>query len=793
MKLFGLEITRNRKKASDQVRLKNVSSAKLPISKVRSVPPKVLNYAQSRASGRSSFLVPEYDLVEVGLVEDTDSYCRQAFKKKNGLMFKEGFEYSGANKDTIRYMKTRMAQIARATKIPTIELLKRVAHSLIRVSNAFIVKVRDPKASWGRVRTTPDGKKLKPVAGYFPAAPETMLVELDRETGKTIGWRQMLPDGRYRDFKSEDVIHFTIDRREGFIFGVPTLVPVIDDIRALRQLEENIELLLYQHLFPLFQYKVGTEAHPAGLTEDGLREIDVVQQQIRLMPLEGGIVTPERHEITAIGSEGRAVRAEGYLDHFKKRVVAGLGISQIDLGDGQTTNRATANTLSRALIDTVKDIQDAFEAQWDAEVTSELLLESTFGDNILEEENMVYLRFNEIDIQNKIDLEAHNIELFKANGLTYDEFRSELGHEPIPVPEDPEDQDMEKYPEWAMTYWKLIEEPMNLIRAVDEPWSPAAQAAAQARSTSLTSKALAAAQGQREKEAQKEASEDRKTKVAVTRARPRPNVRDNYLRQAFTELEADTEVLMQKSLNSRGVIDYAYLTTYARTWAAHASKKMKTRAISNLTRGIGDTSGKSPRETQELVRQNRDPVESRVERTITRLALFTIQLVRQRIDATPQDVTLIKTQRTYATELHVAFDAARYRTDFIYDVEIRKAYNFGKVLGLKFFNKVAIRVVPNTGACDRCRAVARNIEDPAFTTIDNVVPIHSGCKCEIQVVTIKEPFEDEVVEDADKLERCVLKVKADLRRRHPDWDEKKIKSSAFAICSKKVKKEEDVE
>jgi hypothetical protein len=346
MKIFGLEIRPNHD-ANGTVVIRSVTPEKTtPVSKIPSVKIATLSYAQQFARGRGVFNSAEYDLSEIGIVEDTDSFVRQAFKKKEGLMFKEGVGVQGSNKDTVQYYKTRMAQIAKATNIPTTRLLKSLGRSLIRTSNAYLIKVRDEKASGGKVRTTADGKRLKPIAGYFPAAPEMMQVSIDPKTNRVLEWAQMLPDGNYKTFKPEDVVHFTIDRREGFFFGIPTLIPVIDDIRALRQIEENIELLLYQHLFPLFHYKVGTVDAPAGYMEDGTKEVDAVEAQIKLMPAEGCLVTPERHEITAIGAEGRALRADGYLTHFKKRVYAGLGVSQVDLGDGDCYDEKT-QTLTR--------------------------------------------------------------------------------------------------------------------------------------------------------------------------------------------------------------------------------------------------------------------------------------------------------------------------------------------------------------------------------------------------------------------------------------------------------------
>jgi hypothetical protein len=51
----------------------------------------------------------------------------------------------------------------------------------------------------------------------------------------------------------------------------------------------------------------------------------------------------------------------------------------------------------------------------------------------------------------------------------------------------------------------------------------------------------------------------------------------------------------------------------------------------------------------------------------------------------------------------------------------------------------------------------------------------------------EEEEDDEDLTDADKMERCVLKVKSQLRNKNPDWSEDRIKSSAFAICTSQLK------
>ena len=114
MKILGFYI--GRQPIEDKVTVRSVVTHTIPIAKIPRVKPGSLNYSQAFAGGgRTQFRAGEYDLAEIGKIEDTDSYVRQAFKKKLGLMLKEGLDLSGANKDTLQYVKERLAQISRAS------------------------------------------------------------------------------------------------------------------------------------------------------------------------------------------------------------------------------------------------------------------------------------------------------------------------------------------------------------------------------------------------------------------------------------------------------------------------------------------------------------------------------------------------------------------------------------------------------------------------------------------------------------------------------------------------------
>lgn len=853
MKIFGFEI--GKKKEPEQLELPMVQDeipevkTVIPKTKKPAVMPRVqdpaLRYHATRARGRGHFQPSEYNLAEVGRIEDTDSYVRQSFNKKTALMFKEGWDIVGADPRTIKYVKTRFAQIARASRVPTQELFRSIGAALIKKSNAFVVKVRKAAASGGRRRREPGKNTLMdPVAGYFIVPAETMEFQLNGN--KIVRWKQKMPNGLYKFYKPDDVIHFHYDRKEGFMFGTPTITPVIDDIRALRKIEENIELLVYQHLFPLFQYKVGTENAPAGVTEAGEDEIEVVRREIMYMPTEGGIVTPERHEIKAIGAEGRALRAEGYLEHFKKRVFAGLGVSAVDMGEGETANRATADNMSRNLIDAVKDFQQVMEVFVNEHVINELLLESTFGTSVLDEERRCWMKFKEIDTEQQIKREAHGADLFAKDIITWPEARVRLGLEAIKVPTTEEidagTATAEKYPDWHMTRWKLFREPELLIQSLDEPYSPLAKAAAKNTSLEATGADIDEA-GEQKKQQEIDLEKERtKAKIAVAKAKPKTTTRPSQAKRKDGYL-ADTYVMVMKDVVNRvkdsEQVDWDWVAALVRTEMGTTMKQLLADQVLAFHKGY---SLHHAIESDQFVRDMalaRRLFTDRAEHYVTKLTEHVISSLRR-------NVTEDLNHHDKVAKVRAVFGSSEYRTKFIEDVEIRKARRWGEFVAQRHtnftLNKAMYTQATGEDPCLRCQAQSGQLKQLEFVTMEDVPPYHANCTCEMMFTEqTPVPVSDGVIDKPEKgdiaeteyrecpkcgktairtkntpdtfnckacghtfteikddkpekpeetkdkasnpdFEKCMGKARARLAKQHPDWDAQKVDMVAEAAC-----------
>lgn len=382
---------------------------------------------------RGSFVPPPYDLAEVGRAVDIEPYVAQSVRKHREQVLKEGFIIKGPDDEMVAYIKRRLFEISLVSDISTECWFRELVTNVIIYGNGFLVLRRDPLRSSGKPITM-YGNYINPIAGIYCADPTTMEVVVDKY-GTVRKWKQELPSlnsfdgGSTKYFKPSDVIHITMDKKSGYTFGTPYILPVLDDIRALRKLEELAVILSSKEAFPLYHYKVGTEDRPAMIYEDGSTEVDSATSTVMGLPAQGFVVTSERHEINLISRQGAVMDLSSYLDYFESRVLAGLRLAEIDLGRGGTANRGTASSISKNVQDSAKDYQQVISDILSFKLMIPLLLEGSYD---VTEENLVRLDFPMIDQEELRAKETHGLNLYLANSITLTEFRKDfLNKEPM--------------------------------------------------------------------------------------------------------------------------------------------------------------------------------------------------------------------------------------------------------------------------------------------------------------------------------------------------------------------------
>jgi hypothetical protein len=238
------------------------------------------------------------------------------------------------------------------------------------------------------------------------------------------------PTDRDPVWSADRVIHLYLDRKPGRAFGTPFLANVLDDVVALRQMEEDIQNLVHRELFPLYKYVIGTADQPAEP-----EEIERAAAEIENLRAEGGLILPFRHDVEVIGSAKEVLDADAYLQHFKERVAIGLGVAPHHLGMTLNGgNRSMTERLDTSLYDKVKQFQKQFAEMIRLHIFNELLFEGGFDpiQNPIELDNSerCYFKFNEIDVDTQVKKETHILQKYVNSLITLPEARIELGLDP---------------------------------------------------------------------------------------------------------------------------------------------------------------------------------------------------------------------------------------------------------------------------------------------------------------------------------------------------------------------------
>ena len=367
----------------------------------------------------------EFDLAIITEAYNTDSYIRQGVDKYIDQIFKDGYRFYGEDQAIVEYLEQRFQYMAEATGIPFEVFLMEIAEDVVKFSNCLVAKVRGNDPLLLPPNATVTGiNDQDPIVGYFPLNVTQFNVKRD-ENGTVEEWQQEVESsGDTVEFSAEEIIHFYYKREKGNAFGTPFLVPVLDDVRALRQAEENVMKMMYRNIYPFFHVQVGTDDLSGTDTE-----ISAVEEVINDMEVDGGLVTTNRVTINPVASN-QVIDASPYLAYLEERVFSGMGVPAVLFGRGNTANRSTSESMASEMSDRINAIQHNIEVFFNNYIIKELLLEGGF-DYIVNPQHLVEFKFNDSDYDTKIKKETHAIYQYEHNAITEDEMRNELGRDPI--------------------------------------------------------------------------------------------------------------------------------------------------------------------------------------------------------------------------------------------------------------------------------------------------------------------------------------------------------------------------
>jgi hypothetical protein len=359
-----------------------------------------------------NFYCSEYDLPTIANAVQQDGILRRSVTLFVEQILKNSFEFKSKQDTYLRHVKRRIREIENLTGVSFHEFVSQVANQLVTYGNCYVIKVREKDVSkFGRTYTL-YGKEHNPIVGLFVADATTMEIGLN-EKGHILNYQQVVR-GELRIWDERDVIHLAYNKIPGTLTGMSSILPVLDDVRALRKLEEEIEILGFQYSIPLYLYKVGTKDIPPAPGE-----VDSVSSTVSNMPAYGMLVVPGHHTIEVPSNANTPVDVLSFVEHFKKRIFAGLGVSPVAMGESSSSNRNTSEVLDNSMQTITKSYQQIIKHKLELELIRELLLDGGYSNS----EDNVEFSFPEIDIENQIKKETHIIALWQNNLITRTEAR----------------------------------------------------------------------------------------------------------------------------------------------------------------------------------------------------------------------------------------------------------------------------------------------------------------------------------------------------------------------------------
>lgn len=366
----------------------------------------------------TTFYKSEYDLPTIANAVQLDGILRRAVSLYVEQILKNGYEFKSKQDTYQKHVRRRIREIENLTGVSFYELMTQIATQLVTYGNCYVIKVRDKNKSRYGKRYRLYGKEHNPIVGLFVADATTMEIGLNT-SGRIVNYMQRVR-GEMRIWDERDVIHYTYNKIPGTLTGMSTILPVLDDVRALRKLEEEIEILGFQYSIPLYLYKVGNKDIPPAPGE-----VDAVSSTVTNMPAYGMLVVPGHHTIEVPSNSNTPVDVMAFVEHFKKRIFGGLGVSPVSMGEVSTSNRNTSEVGDKAMQSITKSYQQILKTTTEMGLIRELLLDGNHS-NI---NDTVEFSFPEIDIENQIKKETHILSLWQNNLITRAEARVMMDYE----------------------------------------------------------------------------------------------------------------------------------------------------------------------------------------------------------------------------------------------------------------------------------------------------------------------------------------------------------------------------
>lgn len=374
---------------------------------------------------------------------EKESYFSRSLIRQTETMMRNGYSFSSDDTELLKTVRTEIARIQMDSGMPLDQFIFSAAMSMLKYGILIVQKVRERVKD----KMAIDDDRRQRITKLRIIKPHKVMMYIN-DRGRLIGLydgtpniiAQMLqkarPNSKFQGIPAEDLMIAYMSDPSDNIFPEPPCFQVLDDILTLRSIEETIELLVFQFGSPLLHTQVGTDDYPASPDE-----VRGVNAELVEMAPNGMVTTDHRTTIEVVNLQKGVTNLVPYLEHFKYRVLVGSGSSPVSVGEADTANRNTAESIDDALADHCTYLANAICAPINYNFIPDLLVraKTTWSEKDLFDdlgELKVRLDFNEARLEKQIALHNDVINLWQGNMITLPRARRLLKEPPLTAEEE---------------------------------------------------------------------------------------------------------------------------------------------------------------------------------------------------------------------------------------------------------------------------------------------------------------------------------------------------------------------
>lgn len=266
--------------------------------------------------------------------------------------------------------------------------------------------------------------------------PDTMYIKIN-ENQEVIGYVQKFDLREEINFPKEEIVHFKWNDSTSPFYGVSELKSVLGTITRLLQYQQDMGEIIHRYAQPIIHWKVGSPEEPA--TQGQINDFNSL---LGNRVVGEDLVTSDAVEGVPVTANLKMIQPDFMIKSLENQLIAGLGVPEIFIRGGESSNKATADVEMEAFDRKVKAVRMAVSFKIEDELFS-LFGKAKFNWNELsvtsqaEKANILQLYVNS-GIPLKVALQMTGMGAW-VNDVEESEKKDPQNKDSLPIPNKPQD------------------------------------------------------------------------------------------------------------------------------------------------------------------------------------------------------------------------------------------------------------------------------------------------------------------------------------------------------------------